>query len=95
MIQDIKKGDMAKKELAVVDSTVKKYEAQTSMREAEKDLLMKKYIACQATTNEYSSIDSLNQKTIQSLNLKNAKYKRQRNAFRIFAGICLIGILIK
>lgn len=95
MIQDIKKGDMAKKELAVVDSTVKKYEAQTNMREAEKDLLMKKYVACQATNEEYSNIDALNQSTISSLKLNNTKLKRQRNGFAAFAAVCVIGLFIK
>lgn len=48
-----------------------------------------------ATTEEFSKIEAVHARNIQSLQLKSDKYKRQRNVFAGFAAALLIGLIVK
>ena len=49
------------------------------------DSLSKQVVTCEATVSELSNIDVVNQTTINNLNKEVRKYKRQRNALKIFS----------
>ena len=95
MIKDLVEGDGARKQLVLQDSLITEKNKQISAKDSIVNVYRKKDIAYQSTFSEYATIDSLNQRSIESLKFKVAKYKRQRNAFRIFVGVLLIGLAIK
>lgn len=49
----------------------------------------------QATTEEFSKIEAMHARNIQSLQLKSDKYRRQRNVVIGFGAALLIGLIVK
>lgn len=95
MIKDLVDGDGAKKQVVEQDSLIQEQGKQLQLKDSMVVTYAKRDTVLQATINEYSNIEALNEKTIQSLNQKASKLKRQRNAFRIFCGILLLAIAVK
>lgn len=95
MIKDLVEGDGARKQVELQDSVLTEKNKQLSAKDSIVNVYRKKDIVYQSTFSEYATIDSLNQRSIQSLKAKVAKYKRQRNVFRVFVGVLLIGLAIK
>ena len=95
MIKDIVRGDGCKSEVDKLNNKITKLNTQIQVQDSINYVLNQKVTAYKATVNEFQSIDDLNQKTIESLNQRINKYKRQRNAFKIFATALLFGLIVK
>lgn len=95
MVKDLVQADGDREQLVILNETLVKRDAYIAKQDSLTAVYKKRLASCEATMDEYSKIDDTNQKSIQSLTRINAKYKRQRNAFKILAGILLVGIAIK
>lgn len=93
MIKDLVEGDGAKQLVVMQDSTINDLNTKINFKTSELNTWEKKYRACEATSNEYANLDSLNQRTIQALKHDIKKVKRQRNATLAFLGAAIFGIL--
>jgi len=90
MVQDIVKGDGAREEVVKLDSALKKREVYIAKQDSTIKVQDKTIRSYKITITDQTEIDSINQKTIESLKLNCKRYKRQRNAFKIFCGVLLI-----
>jgi hypothetical protein len=57
--------------------------------------LRRRLTSCEATNQEYQTIDEANTRTIEALKLKSNKHKRQRNVFIYFSTALLVGLIVK
>lgn len=95
MIKDLVEGDGVKKQVVQQDSLLLEKNRELSLKDSVVMAYQKRDTVFQATIDEFNNIETLNQKTIESLNLKVTKFKKQRNAFRAFCALLLIGIAVK
>lgn len=94
MVQDLIRSDADKSKIKVLTDSLSIQ--QISLRKQD-DLMTeykRKINVYQSTIEEYKSIDESNQRSIELLNTKNKRYKKQRNGFKIGLGLSLIYIAI-
>lgn len=90
MVQDIVRGDGAKAEVAKLDSTLKKRDVLITKQDSTIRVQDKEIRSFKITIADQTEIDSINQKTIETLSFNCGRYKRQRNAFKAFCVILLV-----
>jgi hypothetical protein len=95
MIKDLVEGDGVKKQVVQQDSLIAEKNKELSLKDSTVSIYQERDRVYQATIEEFNNIETVNQKTIETLKLRVDKYKRQRNIFRAFCGALLIGIIIK
>lgn len=94
MISDIKKSDSKLMELENLSQDVmNKNNIIDSLTNSNRNL-SGQLVECKATVDELTNIDEVNQGTISTLTKDIKKYKRQRNALKIFSTIILITVII-
>ena len=94
MVQDLIKSDVDKQTIDILNNSLSSKEEYIQTQDSLVTVYKTKSLMYKATFDEYETIDSLNQKTIASLNILTKKYKRQRNAFKIFSTALIVGFLI-
>lgn len=94
LIQDVIHGDAAKQEIQILNQTLKKKDEYIAKQDTVITVYRKKVVMYEATMDQYTQVDSLNQKSISTLQLGNSRLKRQRNAFGFFAIASLVASFI-
>lgn len=95
MIKDLVEGDGVKKQVEQQDSLLTEKNKQLSLKDSVVATYQQRDINYQATIEEFGKIEENHQRTIQSLNARVGKYKRQRNVFRGFCVALIIGLIAK
>lgn len=95
MIQDLIKGDNARKIVVQQDSLIMEKDKQLSIKDSVVMLYQAQDTVFKATTDEFAKIEAVHQRTIQSLQHKADKYRRQRNVFGAFTAALIIGLIVK
>ena len=94
MISDIKKSDSKLMELENLSQEVMNKNNIIDSLTNSNGNLSGQLVECKATVDELTNIDEVNQGTISTLTKDIKKYKRQRNALKIFSTIILITVII-
>jgi septal ring factor EnvC (AmiA/AmiB activator) len=94
MIDDIKKNDSTVTELKGLSQEISNKNSRIDSLLNKNKNLSQQLISCEATVSELTNIDIVNQNTIVNLTGEVKKYKRQRNALKVFVSLILITIAV-
>jgi hypothetical protein len=95
MVQDLIKYDGDKERIGILNSNLSLKDSYIAKQDSMMSIYQYKVRTYEASIQEYQTIDESNQRIIESLKIRSAKRKRQRNAFMYFSGALIIGLLIK
>ena len=85
LIQDVIHGDAAKEEVKILNESIQKQNEYILKQDTIVSIYRKRIVLYEETGKEHDRIDSLNQKSIETLKSGYSKIKRQRNAVGLFA----------
>jgi hypothetical protein len=95
MVQDLIKYDGSKERISTLNSSLSLKDSYIAKQDSMMSIYQRKVQTYQSSIQEYQLIDESNQRIIESTKLRDAKHKRQRNAFIYFSGALIIGIIAK
>lgn len=95
LIQDLIKGDNAKKVVVQQDSLIAEKDKQLTLKDSVVFYYQQKDTIFKATTEEFGKIEAVHARNIQSLQIKVDRYRRQRNVFAAFTAALLVGLIVK
>lgn len=95
LVQDLILGDGARQEVQKLDSIIQKKDKFIYMQDSLIQVKNRTISSCQLTIDSQEQIDDANRLTIESLNRSVRKYKRQRNVFKVIAGVFLLALVVK
>jgi hypothetical protein len=94
MVKDLIKYDAGKEQIKLLTDSIHIQNTKLSTQTSVLGQYQNKMYSYESTIREYEMIDASNQKTIEALNIKNKRYKKQRNLFKILLGASLMYITI-
>jgi hypothetical protein len=94
MVKDLIKYDAGKEQIKLLTDSIYIQNTKLSTQASVLGQYQNKMYSYESTIREYEMIDASNQKTIEALNNKNKRYKKQRNLFKILLGASLMYITI-
>jgi len=95
MVKDLVKFDGAQEEIQMLNKSMVYKDTYIQHQDSINQTLRSQLSTCRNSVDEYSQIDNINQKSIQSLTAKSNKYRRQRNALKFFVGALIVGLIVK
>lgn len=94
MVQDLIKSDADKMQIKVLNDSLNIQQISLQKQDNLMSEYKRKINVYQSTIEEYKMIDESNQRSIEMLNAKNKRYKKQRNILKVCLSVSLIGLAI-
>ena len=94
MVQDLIRSDADRMQIKVLNDSLNIQQISLQKQDNLMSEYKRKINVYQSTIEEYKMIDESNQRSIEMLNAKNKRYKKQRNILKVCLSVSLIGLAI-
>lgn len=94
MVQDLIRSDADRMQIKVLNDSLNIQQISLKKQDNLMSEYKRKINVYQSTIEEYKMIDESNQRSIEMLNAKNKRYKKQRNILKVCLSVSLIGLAI-
>jgi len=94
MVQDLIRSDADRMQIKVLNDSLNIQQISLKKQDDLMSEYKRKINVYQSTIEEYKMIDESNQRSIEMLNAKNKRYKKQRNILKVCLSVSLIGLAI-